>query len=219
MKKIIGIIFMIMGLVVIVYPKASESYYNYQQQRFVEEWQESLLNIDSEDIDGPGESIEDPGIIVYNDDSDAEEIGKQKEEYDNKEYIKNNMEGMLKIDKIDLNLPILKGATHKNLLMSLASIDKTGKPGEIGNYSIAGHRNRTYGRNFNRLEEVIIGDVIEFDNGKDNFKYTVSEKLYVKPDETWVLLGNKKDKEITLVTCHPMINPTHRLIIKGKVKK
>lgn len=219
MKRIMGITFMIIGLVVIIYPNASESYYNYQQQRFSKEWEESLVSIDSGDIKSIDEELEDPGVIIYEDDSDAGEIKKQKEENDKKEYIKKNMEGMLKIDKIKLNLPILKGATHKNLLISLASIEHTGKPGEVGNYSIAGHRNRTFGRNFNRLEELNIGDTIEFDNGKDNLKYIVSEKLYVKPDETWVLFGNDKDKEITLVTCHPMVNPTHRLIIKGKVKK
>lgn len=27
------------------------------------------------------------------------------------------------------------------------------------------------------------------------------------------------DKEITLVTCHPMINPTHRLIVKGELER
>ena len=43
------------------------------------------------------------------------------------------------------------------------------------------------------------------------------EKLYVKPEEVWVLNGNKTDKEVTLITCHPQVNPTHRLIIKGKI--
>ena len=102
--------------------------------------------------------------------------------------------------------------------ISVASMDHTGKAGEFGNYVIAGHRNYTYGRNFNRLDEVEVGDTIEVDTGKEQYKYIVEEKLYVKPQETWVLNDNKKSREITLITCHPMVNATHRLIIKGKIK-
>lgn len=205
------------------YPKASERYYNYQQKRFTEEWEQSLLNIDitdqdeEENIEVDGEELEDTNGEDVLIDEEAELIKKELEKRQREEYLKSNMEGMLKIEGINLNLPILKGATHKNLLMSLASIENTGKPGQIGNYSIAGHRNRTFGRNFNRLEEVKVGDVIEFDNGENKYKYTVSEKIYVKPEEVWVLNSNKEDKEITLVTCHPMVKPTHRLIIKGKI--
>jgi len=42
------------------------------------------------------------------------------------------------------------------------------------------------------------------------------KKFYVKPEELWVLEGDKENEEITLITCHPIINPTQRLIIKGK---
>ncbi|WP_313636591.1 class D sortase, partial [Paenibacillus sp.] len=126
-------------------------------------------------------------------------------------------EGILTIGNIDLTLPILHGATQENMKKTVASIVNTGKAGEVGNYAVAGHRSRTYGRNFNRLDELTLGDHIEVDNGKEQFEYTVTEKLYVKPDEVWVLEPNGKDKEITLVTCDPIVNPTHRLIIKGKI--
>lgn len=162
------------------------------------EWQESLAIIDN----------------GHKEPDTSEEDGNKKE----KEYIENNTDGVLKIDKINLEQPILRGATEKNMNISVASMDHTGKAGEFGNYVIAGHRNYTYGRNFNRLDEVEVGDTIEVDTGKEQYKYIVEEKLYVKPQETWVLNDNKKSREITLITCHPMVNATHRLIIKGKIK-
>ncbi len=183
----------------LIYPKGSEMYYNYKQQKVMENWQEDLMKIES--TEGTKSNQEEP--------SKKEEV-----------YLKDYMEGILSIDKISLKIPILNGANKSNLKVAVSSIKGTGKPGEIGNYSIAGHRNRTFGSHFNRLNEIEKGDIIQVKTEKDNYNYTVSEKLLVKPEEVDVLNGNKIDREITLVTCHPMVNnPPYRLIIKGKIIK
>ncbi|WP_234958891.1 class D sortase [Sporanaerobacter sp. PP17-6a] len=207
-----------------MYPKLTEMYADYRQKQMIEEWQKSLSFVDrGEKPDGDGTKTgydgEDDNSIVI-DKFKRYKILKDKEKKEEKakeEYIKNHMEGILKIDKIDLELPILKGATKENLKISIASVEGTCGIGEIGNYSIAGHRSHAYGKNFNRLDEVEIGDIIKVDNGKREYNYTVFEKLYVSPKDVWVLYQNKKYKEITLITCHPMINPTQRLIVKGRV--
>ncbi|MGF7057963.1 class D sortase [Brassicibacter mesophilus] len=245
LRRIVSTIIILTGLLVVAYPKGSELFHNYKQQKLIKEWQQSLLAIESS-YTTPQENNE--TILLGKEKAQNKDISnnrtlkdyssyseryeeaekkkkenerkkKEAEEKRRKEYIKKNMEGMLIIEKINLSLPILHGATDKNLKMSAASIENTGEAGKIGNYSIAGHRSRTFGRNFNRLDEVEIGDILEVDDGKNQYRYTVSEKLYVKPEEVWVLNGNKKDKEITLVTCHPMTKSTHRLIIKGKINE
>lgn len=236
-RRIFSTMIILAGIIIIAYPKATETYQNYKQQRLIEGWQESLLiidegyedeedilySIDSEDInEAENESIEiSTGINLEEEKRlererlEIERLEGEKKQRD--DYIKNNMDGILEIEKINLKLPILRGATEENMLISVASLNNTGPLGEIGNYAIAGHRNRTYGRNFNRLDEVQDGDIIYIRDGENNYKYTVVEKLYVLPEEVWVLNGNTIDKEITLITCHPRINPTHRLIVKGKI--
>lgn len=226
-RKIISTIIIVIGVFVIAYPKMTEAYGDYKQQKLITEWNESLAIIDEGSINYQDDNeiilIEEQNTETVEDNKEnegykeAEEKKKENERKLREEYIKKNMEGMLIIKKINLNLPILKGAIEENLKISVASIEHTGKAGQEGNYAIAGHRSHTYGRNFNRLDEVEIGDIIEIDKGESQYKYVVVEKLYVKPEETWVLNSNKKNKEITLVTCHPMINPTQRLIIKGKI--
>lgn len=196
------------GILIFFYPKLSETYDNYQQQKLIQEWQASFQNIDLDEPDQDGTEEQADAPVESDPAPEAPPGNAEKDD---------RLEGMLHIEKIDLNLPILHGATQENMKTTLASIDNTGQAGQIGNYAIAGHRNRTYGRNFNRLDEMEEGDTIEVDNGEDKYTYTVVEKLYVKPDEVWVLEGNGKDKEITLVTCHPMGKSTHRLIIKGKM--
>ncbi|WP_438349565.1 class D sortase [Paenibacillus sp. FA6] len=199
-----------MGMMMLNYPKLSEMYENYQQQKLVAEWQKSLNNIDNGD-----ELSEEMAEDTLSDNVDLEDVVDDLQERTSSND--ENMEGILRISTIGLQLPILHGATKENMKTTIASIANTGTMGRVGNYALAGHRNRTYGRNFNRLNEVVEGDKIQVDNGEQQFEYTVTEKLRVKPEEVWVLEGNGEDKELTLVTCDPMINPTHRIIIKGKI--
>lgn len=236
-RKMISILLICIGIIVLCYPKLTELYDDYQQQELVQEWQQSLLSIGNGN-DGSQWDEEITRSVEYsNSNSYATEVmealpkpkqvnysepkPKQADLNEPKpkkaELRVQNIEGMLTIDKINLNLPILHGATNKNLKTTAASIENTGKVGEIGNYALAGHRNLTYGRNFNRLGEIVVGDKIEVDDGEKQFEYTVTEILVVKPEEVWVLKGNGENKEITLITCEPMVNPTHRLIIKGKI--
>lgn len=212
--KVVSIALIVIGVVVLCYPKFSEVYYDYQQQKLVREWENSLHNIQSiDDLTPTVLEAENSGNVTAGDGTDNQVELTAKPDFSSYK----NMEGVLIIDKIDLLLPILQGATNENMRTTVASIVNTGKAGEVGNYAIAGHRNRTFGRNFNRLDELEIGDTMEVDNGDTQFVYMVTEKLRVKPEEVWVLEGNNKDTEITLVTCDPMVNPTHRLIIKGKI--
>jgi LPXTG-site transpeptidase (sortase) family protein len=121
--------------------------------------------------------------------------------------------GKIKISKIDLIMPVLMGATEKNLNRGAAVISGTSDFGVIGNVGIAGHRGRSYGIFFNRLDEIEQGDIIEVTTNNTVYKYTVYETLIVEPTEVSVLYRNDKDKILTLVTCDPVKNPTHRLII------
>lgn len=213
-RNFVSIVLILIGLAVLAYPKAGELYAAHQQQKLLSEWQEGLVIIDI----GEDEVIDDSRPVV--DDSDTtstEQAKKQEQEKLRTEYIQKHLEGVLSIEKIKLKLPILKGATRGNLNISVASMKNTGKAGELGNYALAAHRSHRYGELFNRLEELDVGDRIEVDTGGNIFKYQVVKKLYVKPEETWVLKSKKGSKEISLITCHPMIKPIQRLIIKGEL--
>jgi sortase A len=218
--KIISIIMIAAGITVLSYPTLAEEYHDYQQQKLVKEWQNSLQNIHNGE-ETPASTGAPVAAANEDEEKEAPVVVESKKETEKKvvpDFSQHkNMEGLLTINKIDLMLPILHGATDANMKTTVASIEDTGKAGEVGNYAIAGHRNFTYGRNFNRLDEMSVGDKLQVNNGDVEFEYTVTEKLYVKPEDIWVLEANGKDKEITLITCHPMENPTHRLIIKGKI--
>lgn len=217
-KKIIPTVLIILGIGIIAYPKAFEAYNDYKLKKIMEEWEASLTIIDEGGIEqGEVTELDDGATDSLNEQKTLEEQRKRQLELEKRvRYIQSHMEGMLVIEKIKLNLPILKGATANNLNISVSSMEHSGKAGEKGNYVIAGHRSHTYGRHFNRLDELDKGDIIKINDGENEYEYTVKEKAYVLPKETEIL-SSKVDREITLVTCHPMINPTHRLIVKGEI--
>lgn len=191
MKKIISMILIFIGISLICYPKLCERYYDEKRREIM-----SNIQVKNEEDLLPKREVT------------IDEVKKE-----------NKVEQlMLKITKINLWQPILNGASEENLKVSIGLVNKEVKPGEVGNYVLAGHRSHTYGRNFNRLDEVVIGDEIEIHDGLKRYVYIIDRKIIVKPDDVWVMDENETDKELTLITCHPMINPTHRLIIKGKIK-
>ncbi len=231
-RTILSILAIIIGLLLMLYPKLSNLYDDYQQKMLIKRWQESFLMIEEVeqsvineygvDNDTTGEpsnidsSVEVSGNLDSIETEEIEENTYNENTIDDK-YIIENMVGMLIIDDIDLNLPILNETTKENLSIALTSIEPENEPGQVGNLAIAGHRSHDFGRNFNRLDEITDGDLIKVNVGKTIYTYEVTEKLIVKPEETWVLKGDGESKEVTLVTCHPLKNPTHRLIIKGKI--
>lgn len=247
-KKVISILLIFLGFTIMFYPKAHEKYTTYKQSKLISLWEESLQVIDTDisaanteadfdilenqsylyDDNTPSNSlVSEKKLIIKlkNKQKQLQEIERKKKAAiikERQEFIKSHMEGILKIEKISLSLPILKGSTKKNLDFSIASIDGTGRPWDTGNYAIAGHRSHSFGRNFNRLDELLIGDYLEvIDLEGNHYSYIIKEKIIVNAEDTWVLNSTNDKKEITLVTCHPLYekNPTTRLIIKGEIVK
>jgi sortase A len=208
MKRAVAVILIIAGIGFIAYPKLKEYCYDRKQAQLLEAWQQSLAILEQDP-----EQVEDiPGDIGYGSgEAGASEDWRIK-------YIEQNMEGVLKIGKINLNMPILKGATEKNLLISVSSLEGTAGPGEVGNYCIAGHRCRTTGRHFNKLDRLEEGDIIEVITKDATYQYEVFENIIVKPEDTWVLAPQGEERLITLITCDYSEEPSLRLIVRGRLK-
>lgn len=128
----------------------------------------------------------------------------------------NGTVGLMIIPKIDLKVAIGEGVDMETLKYAVGHFPGTGKPGEKGNFSVAGHRSYTYNEYFNRLGEIKIGDEIIVRTIKGEYKYKVYETKVVEPTEVSVL-NPTPDATLTLVTCTPIRVATHRLIIKGRL--
>jgi len=127
--------------------------------------------------------------------------------------------GVIQIDKIKVNLPIVEGVSSSNLKAGIGHIPGTASIGQPGNCALAGHRSYTFGRFFNRLDELEIGDVFILKTKDREYKYKVFEKKVVLPSDVSVLKGNKKENIATLITCTPIYVASHRLIIQGRLEE
>ena len=137
----------------------------------------------------------------------------ENHEDDNKEELASII-GLLKIPKISLEEAIREGSTDSVLSSALGHMEGTALPGEEGNCCIAGHRNYTFGKYFNRLNEIEIGDQIEIETYDSNLIYEVNDIFVVEPTQVSVL-SEIEGNNLTLITCTPLFVGSHRLIIRA----
>lgn len=119
------------------------------------------------------------------------------------------------IPRINLDAIVLEGATRKQLTKGPAHITDTPLPGETGNAVITGHRD-TFFRHIYELQK---GDAILVRRNGESFKYEVTGKKIVKPEDVSVL-NPTPDAQLTLITCYPTyyIGPApERLVVFSKL--
>ncbi|MBR4707738.1 MAG: class D sortase [Pseudobutyrivibrio sp.] len=120
---------------------------------------------------------------------------------------------ILRIPAIDSENPVREGVKNSVLADSLGHESGTGYIGEAGNCVIAGHRNYTFGKFFNRLDEVEVNDLIYVDTADETYTYAVKEIKVVEPEDLSVLEATPDKETLTLYTCTPIYIATHRLVI------
>lgn len=123
--------------------------------------------------------------------------------------------GMIKIDKINLNYPILSESNDSLLKVSLCRFAGP-MPNEIGNLCIAGH-NYADDRFFSKLDELDIEDNIEvYGLSGEKQNYRIFRKYEVDPNDLSCTSQNvNNNKVITLLTCNSS-NRKKRIVIHAK---
>jgi sortase A len=198
-RRILGIVFIVVGLSIIGSALFMRYSASRQQKAMIDAFENTITDIDKNLSSENAESAEaSPNIKPP-----LEDIS--------------SAIGIINIPKIDLKVAVGEGIENKTLKYAVGHFEGTALPGEKGNFAVAGHRSYTYSEYFNRLDELNIGDDIIVKTSKGEFTYKVYEKKVVEPTEVSVL-DKTKEATITLVTCTPIRVATHRLIVKGKLQ-
>jgi sortase A len=132
-----------------------------------------------------------------------------------KEEIQDRMIGVLYIDKIKVRMPVITGVDEETLRVAAGRMPESGKLDKIGNVVLAGHRSYTFGKYFNRLDELQVGDTFTIKTGKKTLEYKIYKKYVVEPTDFSILNYNKTDKICTLFTCTPVVIANKRLVVQG----
>ena len=125
--------------------------------------------------------------------------------------------GVLTIERLGMKLPVVEGITEELLKTATGHVPETAAIGEVGNAVIAGHRNYDYGSMFNRLGEMEIGDVIGYTSadGKSCL-FEVFEITVIEPSDQIAFVQPADESIITLYTCTPIREATHRLLVRAE---
>jgi len=106
--------------------------------------------------------------------------------------------GILRIPKIDVEVPILEGTDDLSLNRGVGHVTGTANPGENGNVAIAGHRDGF----FRGLKDVLVGDKIEMITPQRTETYIIDRITIVEPSDVSVLQP-RLHSSLTLITCYP----------------
>jgi len=211
--RIIIVFLMVSGLSLIAYPIFTDIPVNLNKSDTISSWEEtqaasasSILeteassqttqqDFENED-NGSQATVENTATTQVNEKLTAEDI----------------FPARLTIPKIEVDWITLEGADIPTLKKGPGHIPETPLPGEEGRFTLSGHRT-TYGAPFNRIDELIPGDLIYLEALNGNFyAYKVTQFQIVKPTYVEILIGTEK-KELLLTTCYPEYSARERLII------
>ncbi|MFZ4267014.1 class E sortase [Streptomyces arboris] len=115
--------------------------------------------------------------------------------------------------------PVLENTEARTLQKGLGHYSGTARPGETGNFAVAGHR-RTYGDPFKDFPRLRPGDAVIVNDGTTWFTYRIAKEPYrTVPTDTAVVdpVPRRSGFEgpgryLTLTTCEPEWGSSHRLI-------
>lgn len=208
-KVILLILVFIIGLGLFLYPSITSRINRTHLKREVEHFEEELNEIkENHDFDQLYELMK-----AYNDQLYEErQIHLNSEEayeipcMDLTVYgFENNMVGSLYIERIDLTVPILLGASNENMFEGVTHLSNTSLPigGINTNCVISGHRGMVSKEMFRNIEEIQIGDLIQITNFWETLTYEVKEVEVVEVTQTENLFIQEGKDMVTLITCHP----------------
>lgn len=132
------------------------------------------------------------------------------------------------IPKLGVSAMVVKGTTPASLRAGAGHYPGTPLPGEVGNVGIAGHR-VTYGRPFNRIDELGVGDEVKLETPLAMHTYRVvahpggvpgacpNGACWITDPKDWSVVEESNEAILTLTTCHPKGSARQRLIVRAEL--
>src|SRR5690625_1453539 len=140
---------------------------------------------------------------------------KLKTTFDDFNLLKGDTAGILEIDKIEAELPIVEGTDEDELAKGVGHLKDTVYPTQNDQILLSGHRDTV----FMRMGELEIGDTMTVKMPYGDFTYEIYETFIVDADDTTVIRSTAPDEVLTVTTCYPFSylgNAPDRYIINAK---
>lgn len=194
MRKI-SMIFMIIGLVFVVYSGFQIVKTKYTQNQNLAEAKEMLKNRENEN------NTNTPSTDQNNDTKDKkhDENTSLNTEALNFQPTEGDTVGILSIPKLEAELPILEGTEESVLSQGVGHYGGTGYPLQNDQIVLSGHRETV----FRRLEELELGDILTVEMPYGEVSYEVTDLQIVDANDRSIIVPSAPDEKLTVTTCYP----------------
>lgn len=211
-KKIISIILIIVGIIILTYPKISEKISQKNQLECIKKYETNIENTEEESKNREYEKAK-----IYNEKINGNLIEIKNDDYNNiLNLSENGVMSYIEIPKIEVNLPIYHGTQDKELKKGIGHVENTSLPigGKSTHCVLVGHTGLAKSKLFTRLNELQNDDIINIYTLGKLLKYKVYQIKVVLPSELNKLQIQENRDLVTLVTCTPYGINTHRLLVE-----
>jgi len=136
----------------------------------------------------------------------------------------------------EFKVPVVAGVDDVSLSSGVGWFPDSQRPGELGNFAVAGHR-VTHGQPFGDFPELRAGDLVKVETRTHVFTYELQNSgkdLTVGHTDTWVIqqvpeVARKKKNQrsttepteaiLTMTTCSEIFHTDNRSVVFGKLVK
>lgn len=213
-----------MGLLILIYPLISRTYYAYQGGEEVDSYQKGLAQLEKAEkqdrlkiayaynnalLTNEQTPISDP----YSDEEKKEGISHYAQMVEVNEKI-----GIVAIPELDLKLPIYAGTNETVLQKGVGHMEATSLPvGGLNSHSVlTAHSGLPRNKLFTDLEKMNLDDLFFIETIAGQLAYKVVEIKIIEPSDFEELVIQKNRDLVTLLTCTPYMVNSHRLLVIGE---
>jgi sortase A len=123
--------------------------------------------------------------------------------------------GILKIPRLEAELPIIEGTDEDELEKGVGHYSTTVFPGQPDQILLSGHRDTV----FRSLGELEIGDIFQISMPYGEYTYEITDSEIVDADDTTVIRSTSPHEILTVSTCYPFSylgDAPYRYILNAK---
>ena len=211
-----GIMFIGIGL--LVYPSFADYWNSFHQSRAVMSYAEAVSNMNEEEYGRILEEAREYNAALSDNGISWTMTDDQKETYRKTLDIGGDgIMGYIRIQKIDVMLPIYHGTDEAVLQTSIGHLEESSLPvvGESTHAMLSGHRGLPSARLFTDLNKMKEGDTFTITILNETLTYEVDHIWIVEPSDLSHLSIEEGKELCTLITCTPYGINTHRLLVRG----
>ena len=226
MKRIIGIVIFMAGLLVLSYPHIARYMNGISQERIIQTYYEGIEIEGSKKDSSLEKTIQklkecNEEIFAHTGDFSDPFVVNAKKDINNKcadVLLDDDVIAVLEVPSLDVNEPIYYGATPDILNIGVGQLAGSSLPigGESTHTVLAGHRGLSDRGMFRHFDKLVKGDIFIIRTITGDLTYEITGAEEVEPHETESLVIEPGKDLATLFTCTPFPINNNRLLIHGE---